>query len=277
MLDILSETLADYPGVLGYDALNEPHGDEENEISPLYEDAARVVRGNHPGAILFTSPKGSTSSGMEDTKLPRPTYDNIAYAPHYYEPTSFLGFWLGISSNAVINMMLKKAVEWESPLFLGEFGSRPTSNGLDYLDDLYRNLDATFSSAALWGYAAHWTEENKDGWNMEDFSIIDGEGNPRVQFRPRRPYARRISGTPVYQSIQYLSGGHLAGVEKMELSWEHLPKTGQTILFAPAALFSSGAEITIEGENLICGYRDEAKTILHCGSDKAGLMKITIQ
>src|SRR6185437_5824290 len=45
------------PGVIGYDLLNEPMGDEESELSGLYEEEGRAIRAVDPQAILFVSPR----------------------------------------------------------------------------------------------------------------------------------------------------------------------------------------------------------------------------
>ncbi len=61
-----AETFADNPGVIGYDILNEPYGDEETEIGPLYEDAAKRIRKYDKKAILFIEPQvRATSSSCE--------------------------------------------------------------------------------------------------------------------------------------------------------------------------------------------------------------------
>ena len=98
--------------------------------------------------------------------------------------------------------MEAKAAEWGVPLFVGEFGIPGGARRAgDYIDYLYDRLDAAFASAMQWNVTPRWTPEAGDGWNGEDFSLLDAAGRPRPNYRPR-PYPRRVAGVPVVLPIR---------------------------------------------------------------------------
>jgi len=272
MLESVSARLAKEPSVIGYDILNEPWGDEATEISALHADAAKAIRKASPGAILFVSPHALISSGNQ-TKLPAPSFDNFAYSPHFYDAGVILFHsWSGTQPDEPFANMTGKADEWNAPLFLGEFGApAEATNGDVYVDALYRHLNDHLASGAQWVYTPGWTDATKDGWNQEDFSIVDDKGQTRPNFR-LRPYARRIAGTPTRLYVttpKDPEGGAL------ELEWDHDPSAGETEIFAPNEALSGGPTTAIEttGDTLHCTV---ATDLITCTSTASGPMRVKV-
>ena len=237
MLSRVAAAFGATPGVIGYDPLNEPWGDERHELGPLYHEAAAAIRAYHPAAILFLEGHVTTNCGIQ-TRLPRPALENFAYAPHYYKPSAIvLNRWDGATAaiDRAFRHMEAKAEEWDVPLFLGEFGvGGETRHAGEYLDAVHDRLDARLASGAQWNYSPRWNEVDKDGWNGEDYSILDRQGRPRPNFRPR-PYPRLTSGRPL--QFTYREGGPL------DYCWDQSPGSGLTEVFVPDVLFPAGSVI----------------------------------
>jgi len=243
MIGSVAAALASEPNVIGYDLLNEPFGDEPTQIGPFYELAAPVVRAADPSAIVFVSPQVLTSAGLQ-TQLAQPTFGNIAYAPHYYDPGLILyQGWSGSPPDEPFGFMTGTAATWGAALFVGEFGAPPSTDDVaGYLDTLYAALDAAFASGAQWVYTPDWTPDKKDGWNVEDYSIVDDKGALRANFRAR-PYAQRIAVVPMTMT---------AKGDDLTLAWQNDPAAGATVLFAPKGDVTSDASCTRKGALVTC-------------------------
>ncbi len=244
MLTRVATALANEPGVIGYDLLNEPAGDEASEVAPLYEDAARAVRAGDPGAILFVTPGVLTDVGVA-TKLPKPGFSNFAFAPHFYDASTYLGSYGGDDESAPFDAFAEVGAAWNVPLLLGEVGASPSVDGVDaYLGAIHRQLDRRLFSGAQWGYTPGWTASAKDGWNQEDFSIVDDQGRLRANFRPR-PFASRIAGTPSSLDVQE---GPSADANTLTLAWQNDPAAGATEMFAPGSYFGGDIRVDASGD-----------------------------
>jgi endoglycosylceramidase len=255
------------PGVIGYDLLNEPWGDERCELAPLYCEAAAAIRAGHPTALVFVEGQLTTNTGLQ-TKLPRPPFGGVVYAPHYYKPVPILlGRWYGVQGhiNRAFTHMTSTADEWGVPLFLGEFGMpSDVDNAGEFIAGIYDRLDACLASGAQWNYTPTWTEQLRDGWNGENFNILDHCGVPRPNFRPR-PYPRLTAGIPLRFCYQ-----EVASIEcspTLEFVWSHDPTRGVTELFVPTFLFPPGASLLVEPPDVSYHY-DARRQVLVCHSPR---------
>jgi endoglycosylceramidase len=272
MLDRVSREFGNHPAVLGYDLLNEPWGDEIDEIAPLYEDAAVVVRNNDPDSILFLCPHALISAGSS-SELPKMSFGNYAYAPHYYDDMIIvMNVWWGIPPDGKLDKQKAKSDSWDVPIFWGEFGADATAHGgRDYLDLFYAWLNKNHASGTQWNYTPGWTPEHLDGHNRENLSIVDDLGQLRDNYRIR-PYAQRIAGTPGAFEVKRNANDAI----RVTLEWEHEASKGDTVIFLPRqALFGSSGYTIERSDSLTCAY-DAAMLYLHCTSPEAGKKSITI-
>jgi endoglycosylceramidase len=274
MLDRVASAFATLPGVIGYDPLNEPWGDERRDLAPLYADAARVLHAQHPGAILFLEGHVTTNAGLP-TALPEPGFRPVAYAPHYYRPlTLVFQRWhgMGVDIEAAFRAMEGPARSWGVPLFVGEFGvDADAVGGAAYIDALYDRLDARLASGAQWNYTPHWNATAKDGWNGEDFSILDDRRAVRANFPPR-PYPRATAGEPVaFAFVRDPAGGGT-----LTFSWRNDPARGETEVFLPRAVFDPRRTRVEVSPKDAAWTRDEESQVLWLRSLRPGTVEVRV-
>ena len=89
------------------------------EAGEQYERVAAAIRCKDPGAILFVEGVIHTNAGI-DTWLPQPTFDNFAYAPHFYDtPMMLAKRYLGPAQSTVAYFThARRAAKWNVPLFI---------------------------------------------------------------------------------------------------------------------------------------------------------------
>jgi endoglycosylceramidase len=268
----LAQNFSTHAGVIGYDIINEPWGAEATQIFPLYQDVVSVIRSVDPTSIVFLEPQIGVGQGSQ-TLLPTPTFTNLSYAPHFYDLNVLSGNWTGdpaTTNNAFANMTAI-ATRWNAPLFLGEYGGQAlTPRAGMYLDLVYQNLNSSLASGAQWNYTPGWTPQNFDGYDAEDYSIVDNLGAFRVNYKIR-PYAQKISGTPTQLTVS--NDG-----TSTQLLWNHVQAMGSTVLFVPrATLFrSTPVKIDKQGSGLSCNY-EPSQTFVICASAVNGPKSVTVR
>ena len=127
--------------------------------------------------------------------------------------------------------------------------------------------------AAEWCYSPRWNDRDKDGWNGEDFSILDSSGSVRPSFRPR-PYPRLTAGQPI--AFRHDDGRTSGGRASFIFSWDHHSELGATEIFVPTSVFPAGAIIEFSGPGLSC-YRDQARQLLVCQGPCRAVATVTIR
>jgi hypothetical protein len=60
----------------------------------------------------------------------------------------------------------------------------------------YNALDATLLSGLQWGWTNGYSPVTKDGWNQEDYSVVDQNLAMRSNYAIR-PYPRAVAGIPI--------------------------------------------------------------------------------
>ena len=150
MLGEVAGAFAAIPGVIGYDPLNEPWGDERREIAPLYRDAAqaRPCGPRLPTAILFLECARADQAAGHPRPGCRTRASTTSHSPRIITSRwpSPLEDWGGQTAaiDRAFRWMEAKAAEWGVPLLLGEIGIQGCAGRAgDYVDYLYDRLDTT--------------------------------------------------------------------------------------------------------------------------------------
>ncbi len=275
MLGRVAGAFAAVPGVVGYDPLNEPWGDEREEIAPLYRDAAAALRARHPTAILFLEGAGrppracgpgcrtrasTTSRTPRIITNPWPSRWRAGAGDRRHRP--------GLRPHGDEGGGMGRAAAGRRVRHPG--GARRAG---DYVDYLYDRLDAALASAAQWDVSPRWTPWAGDGWNGEDFSLLDGAGRPRPNYRPR-PYPRRVAGVPLY--LRFEPTASPRGGPRLEFAWSHRVGLGPTEIAVPAGLFPPGSRPTIEPGDATCHW-DEARRLLSCDAPRPTTVRVVLE
>ncbi len=262
MLEAVAHRLSNHTNVIGYDIINEPWG-QDSQLLALYEDAAEAIRKHHPEAILFVSPHALVS-GIGSNTMNKPSFSNFAYSPHYYDVLIWLNNeWMGNSPSIRLNSLRQKALAWDVPMLLGEFGASATTlNGPGYLEAIYQWLDQHFISGAQWSYTPGWTPELKDGWNGENFSIVDDTGQLRSTFTPR-PYPQKTAGIP----IEFLRND-----TSIQYTWHNDPTTGNTEIFLPIG-FQNGKVSKVTMGTGSCTLQEQS---MECSISSSGTAQVKL-
>jgi len=232
-LEDISQRFSGEAGIIGYDLLNEPFSDPlEEDLSSLYQAAAIRIWQGDKRAILFLEPNLLTDTGKQTLLLSRPVKGEIAYAPHFYDPSIALLHAYTTPDLAIVAFenMKQISVSWKAPLFVGEFGTEArTKDAAGYIGKIYELLDQQFASGAQWNFTPGWKKETFDGWNMEDFSIVTSSTSIRSNLFKPRPYAEKINGGPI-STVSYSS----TDSDCVDLKWSNNPANmEETLFFVP--------------------------------------------
>lgn len=260
MVEKVAGWLSLHDNVIGFELINEPWGTDE-ELFSLFEQVGKRIRKQDPGAILFVPAHALVSGGTRRDTVDMPDFANMAYSPHYYNGSVLLlKSWGGATPATQLDKLRSKAATWNVPMFLSEFGAPAgTRNGLGYIDAQLDWLDTYWVSSAQWNYTPGWREDVKDGWNMEDLSIVDDQGALRDNFIVR-PCPQRIAGAP--KRFQLDDRG-------FSLTWVNRSAYGATIVFVPEG-YAEGRTLKLQlpvGVNGTCAMKGHTMV---CSIDGAG-------
>jgi hypothetical protein len=125
---------------------------------------------------------------------------------HYYEPGAVAGSFLKIPENMykykrewpdIFAQLVEAAYERDLVPFLTEFGGFQEAEQIrDYINLQFVQIEFHLLNATYWNYDLYNTVEDKDNWNLENYSLLGPNRVPRNLDVMARPYPMRSSAVP---------------------------------------------------------------------------------
>lgn len=198
----MAQRVAEHPGVVGLELLNEPGWGtapsidvwKATTLNPFHTATIAWLRGLvGDGPIILFNNTGIEAVGLSPVKHIHPDGANIIYAPHLYDAGLIAGDpYAGNVPEEHIAPLAQYSRDNGLHALIGEFGVQLDAVGGEaWLTDMVDALDAHRVSGTLWEYS-----QNEALWNGEDLSLVDASGveRPIVDIYTR-PYLRALAGT----------------------------------------------------------------------------------
>ncbi len=125
---------------------------------------------------------------------------------HFYDPMAVASSFVAIPESMysykkqfpeMFSQLHNAAIERRFVPFLTEFGAFQEGEQVrEYLDLQYNQIDAYLLNSTIWNYDLYHTEDLKDNWNLENYSLLGPERSPRNMDVVARPYPMRSSAKP---------------------------------------------------------------------------------
>jgi hypothetical protein len=125
---------------------------------------------------------------------------------HFYDPMAVASSFVAIPESMytykkqfpeMFGQLYIAAIERRFVPFITEFGAFQEGEQVrEYLDLQYDQIDAYLLNSTIWNYDLYNTEDLKDNWNLENYSLLGPERSPRNMDVVARPYPMRSSAKP---------------------------------------------------------------------------------
>jgi hypothetical protein len=266
-------------------ALGLNSGFDDNYMRPFYERVGQAILEKDPRAVMFIESAASASSlfgggpggglvpGLWEQPMKRPQgLDQLVFAPHYYPDIyPYLGFNVAPRNFTPEQVRfrdyepsLRNAAALASyslgnpPVVFGEFGTYFNLNGIKdarkagydvssyILNNYHEAFERMFQSNLLWCYSPENDFVKGDGWNREDFSVLDKNLASRGELSWARPHARALAGKPLsthfYSDYHYFDPdkGVAPPAREFEVRYASRESSAPTELVVPKAQYPDG-------------------------------------
>ena len=123
-------------------------------------------------------------------------YDTMAVASSFVKIPESL-YTYKIEFPMLFAQLYQAAIDRGLIPFITEFGAFQEAEQIrEYLDLQYNQIEAFLLNATIWNYDLYNTQEGKDNWNYENYSLLGPDRKPRNVDAVARPYPMRSSAKP---------------------------------------------------------------------------------
>jgi endoglycosylceramidase len=202
MLQYILTNIDSLDNVIGLDIMNEPFLGtiprfEKTVLTEFYNDIQDMMNKNNFKTNLCFEPQMYTSAGIPSDLRFEPNRDSI-YSPHFYDPFVHEGskytFLNKMLMKKAIDIKLREAQEFNSPLWFGEIGIESSVVGYQqYIKDFVQICNENLINFCYFSY------------DKDSMGIVNANGSPTGQLEALiGVYAQKIAGkNPVISSTPH--------------------------------------------------------------------------
>ena len=160
---------------------------------------------------LIDTPKDINSYLPLKSDLNESFRNRGVFAFHYYDVRALASSMLKIPKSIpqykydwpkVFRQLMEGATKRGLIPFITEFGGSHESEQIrEYMNLLFIQIETNLLNSTYWNYDLYHTEQGKDNWNLEDFSLLGPNKIPRHIDVIARPYPMLSSAEPSFLSF----------------------------------------------------------------------------
>jgi endoglycosylceramidase len=236
----VATSLADHPAVIGLDLFNEPWvaamQHPADLLGPLYQRMIPAVRLVAPQALVFYEP-GALSGNLVDQAPPRPDFEGLVYAPHFYPGAVALAGSTYDGNTMPLTDLLghhtSNAQLAGVPLFVGELGA---DERVTNVEQYYRDVRTLFGGQLI-GFA-RWSYDADTTYAIAMLDSTPAKAPLASTLAMLEPFAERIPGTPTATRVDL-------DARRLELDLD-AADGGELVISCPARFCGDGADVSTQ-------------------------------
>ena len=249
-LERVAEAASHCERVLGIEIFNEPHPArfrnrefEEHILPAFYTEAIRRIRVHSDSLFAFVSPQSDWNVNLRRNRSYNSFLklqledDRIVFAYHYYDSllTALGGRFFHDAKRGEYRRAHEIGTRWarehSMAPFLTEFGTRqnwPKPVVRTQMNWQFEAVEQALVNATYWNVNLYNTEEHRDGFMREDFSLLGHNEEIRNLDVATRPYVVSASAEPIHSHFNLRTA-------EFELVLRGVPTQHPTVVYVPCS------------------------------------------